>query len=947
MISLAIRGTPASVVLLVVSVLASPATAQRPDAGVRPPPDAGTRPPPDAGAPASADAGARPSGPAASPPRIDPAVEEGRLLYLSDLFSSGQWADLVVETETDTAPGEGPRAASLAPSTEVHAELAPMQRQSIDQDVLQQIIVDRSRRVAMRAVADIFGEIGGTLATRQYVQQFLASVTQLILDRTGMQNTIVEKLVGILARALIADAVVRMRFPDDAGLVDPCQWRLEVHREPRAALAAAVQQHLGPRAPGDHRPLFGAEGDPRALAACRDLPRVETECTGADTDPVLCALLGQGARASAPWTPIATGDAQAAKVRAYLVDVAFWSLGRTPLFARSAGLPSCAFADGEPASALCAFVAGGTTEEAREQRAAALVGTKDLLSGIAVAHELLRRLRPPAHLRLGAVVEALARRPMLGAFGRTRVLDTVRWREYGNELEALVEVWRAMIRFGVAVAPPAPSDSELPDADERARAAVENLDRALRRACAASLSRGPLTSVCGGPRLPPNATPPPPPRPARPGCEGVPTNLRGWTRHVLGNEQIIHTAMALRDSFPRRVALCLPGMLDTIAIRAQSNGAELAAIDGAMDVVAVRARAERTAAEGFAQPTFELERLGLRDVDNAAAVLGAPADALEALDAAVQVPELRVFRSYRDLVDGQYTIVTWPQDLDRTARGVRGLERFLRLVGALDHHVLRSDGLERLGELTHALSGFGGDVASPLISRIGPVLPYIQPDRPLRVEVMLLLLEQIPVDQIVVSLGISARAEAWCDEDETSLPCWVSRILLALREATDVDEQRVGIDSNRLVKTLGALGDDFRRRNEWRWYFHLTIGLGEMLSFLPPALSGTGRTERRFVPLMAEQIGIGYASPSFWNDSLGVRFGVFGSGFLYRIVLDSQESDALMFGGFLAVDLYEMLEVYVAPMMLLYPPDMGGNLEPSFAIAAGVQVPLGDYLSQL
>jgi hypothetical protein len=44
----------------------------------------------------------------------------------------------------------------------------------------------------------------------------------------------------------------------------------------------------------------------------------------------------------------------------------------------------------------------------------------------------------------------------------------------------------------------------------------------------------------------------------------------------------------------------------------------------------------------------------------------------------------------------------------------------------------------------------------------------------------------------------------------------MQRIIGVLREVTDVQDMRVTVDSNRLVRTLGALGDYFRRRREWR-----------------------------------------------------------------------------------------------------------------------------------
>jgi hypothetical protein len=244
-----------------------------------------------------------------------------------------------------------------------------------------------------------------------------------------------------------------------------------------------------------------------------------------------------------------------------------------------------------------------------------------------------------------------------------------------------------------------------------------------------------------------------------------------------------------------------------------------------------------------------------------------------------------------------------------------------------------------------ALAGQRDD--SPLLDLLGAMLRQLTPTREMAIEAMLMLLEQIPIERVVVALGLAERPEPWCERDEGSLACWAERVVIVLREVTEVSEERVAIDGNRLVETLGAMGEDFRRRQQWRWYFHLTIGLGEMVSFLPadPA-TGTPR-ESRLVPFMAEQIGLGYASPTYCDDAVALRFGLFGSGLLYRIVLDSKESEALSVGLFAAADLYGLIELYVAPMVLLYPPGDDDAPPPSFAVGFGAQVPLGDYLARL
>ena len=103
----------------------------------------------------------------------------------------------------------------------------------------------------------------------------------------------------------------------------------------------------------------------------------------------------------------------------------------------------------------------------------------------------------------------------------------------------------------------------------------------------------------------------------------------------------------------------------------------------------------------------------------------------------------------------------------------------------------------------------------------------------------------------------------------------------------------------------------------------------------------------RAQPLISEQIGLGLASPAFFRDRFAFRTGVYASGILFRVALDTQESEALMFGAFAALDLYQLLQVYVSPLLLLYPSEGDSGLRARFGLAVGVQIPLGDYLSAL
>jgi hypothetical protein len=218
-----------------------------------------------------------------SPGQNDTERPSDRLFVLSDVFKDARWHDLVVDTSAERPAESSPL---LERQGGGEAALQPLERGSIDQDVLQRMIADRARRLAMRAVVDVISDTDGAIANRQYVRDFVGSVTELLVDRTGMQNTRIEELVGVLARALVAEAIVRMRFPNEESVTDPCNWRSRVFDEPA---------RVARRRTGDDR---GQQ--------CRDepLPSIGLRCRTADgaPAPALCSLRRAGPL-FIPWTP--------------------------------------------------------------------------------------------------------------------------------------------------------------------------------------------------------------------------------------------------------------------------------------------------------------------------------------------------------------------------------------------------------------------------------------------------------------------------------------------------------------------------------------------------------------------------------------------------------------------------------------------------------------------
>ena len=183
--------------------------------------------------------------------------------------------------------------------------------------------------------------------------------------------------------------------------------------------------------------------------------------------------------------------------------------------------------------------------------------------------------------------------------------------------------------------------------------------------------------------------------------------------------------------------------------------------------------------------------------------------------------------------------------------------------------------------------------------------------------------------------------------NEGRAECWVFKIAYSLQEAITRDGDSIKIDGAEVAKRLSKFGDDFRRRNKGRWYFHLTVGVGSLFSPPPPDPAGGASEDLRFTPLIAEQVGFGYASPAVWKDRLTFKFGLAASGILYRMLLDNEESNAVMGMGFVAMDIYDLVEIYAAGTVLAYPPDdmSDARVEPGFAV--GLSVPLSAYLEKL
>lgn len=885
------------------------------------------------------------------------ARAQERLFFEAELLSDERWGE-VVSRDPVFEPGgylSGTNGGSATVSGGPAAG-ASAGRQSIDVDVVAAIVAERARQVAMHAVADVLEQSGGDALRRRYVRDLVDAATALLEDRAGMQRTHVERIASILVRAVLAEALVEMRFPTRSTSVDPCHWRRAVFSEPSADQTRRGREyhrregaHLGRSARESFAefcataPFGAAVADAPADslpdgAACELIARDRTGPTPAGTAAprarLACELRAArtgraalGVREWRPWLPPPRASAaKAATMRAYLVDLAYAWLSRSELFRVEVAAPECPFEAEAEYAGLCRFVAADGSEPERAERIAWLFGLERVLDGLRLAQALRPFLQQPAEQRLRTFLGAYLERPDLGSFRDTRALRPAHWRELG-QVEAAADYWLALRlvaqRVKAFVQEHTADGAQVNPAE--LKTAVQAAVRARTALCARSAQE------IG----------------ERP-CAQAEWNA--WLDGVAEGSAIREAVTAPRGESRRRL-LRIPETLDPILIALERDGTVATrALERVKTSAAELRRLTDELGDGVAwEGRHRVADVRLVELGPIAAQLGRVHAALDALDTALADAGLG---GLLDWLRSERTAVAAADQV------VGAAFRFFELLRRVHGTTLTTGGGRiTVGGAMHALRALArrtvhGDLQTPLLDRLGPVIADVCIGEPIPLDGLLLVLDRIPSQRIVIALGAATREADWCARDESGFACWSLRIVQALREATDVrrvdGEESIRVDGARLTQTLAALGDDYRRRREWRWYFHLTIGLGNMVSYLPPDPAAE-RTESdvRLVPTVTEQIGLGYASPAIGENVLAFRFGFFASGILYRIVLDSEESDAVMFGLFAAADLYELLELYVAPAILVHPPEGEDSLRPTWGLSFGAQVPLGDYLARL
>lgn len=613
------------------------------------------------------------------------------------------------------------------------------------------------------------------------------------------------------------------------------------------------------------------------------------------------------------------GAKLSADLHGHLVDVAYYWLGQTRLFGRTSSQsqdpPQCPFVR-DHGIALCAQL----RERAVAERA---IGVAKVLDAL----RLVKLLRGGGFEDVRRLIEAASQSRTIANLRTTPGLNLQAWQDQiiGTTRERIAKMrngmsdLRMLLRASV-YADKGPGIDELIAAAAGARTAIgpssirlaigtdniEQIYRVLRIIERAKFELG--NAATAGPPTP-GAPPPPPAGALDPRTialakvrKDVLEALRGW-----GPRAASETSVKLE---------ALAASLDGVAPTLTRLEAAIA------DVRGVFAR--------FPGPDRKVS-LDVGDLPLYATVdltreLRATAAALAALD------------------DGLRAV--FPGEVPARLRFARASTA--RLIAFLDlmQRVARQSPLSmRSGDVIAALRTLGtyrvGGFDAPLYDVLEPVLDAIKTHEPMSLELLFAVIGRVRLDTLIGSL--QGRQNA-CAVD-TSVDCWVTKLIHALQESVEKDGATIRVDGGKFAARLAQHGDDFRHKHTWRGYFHLTVGVGGLYS--DPA-DDTG-SQRRPVPLISEQVGFGLASPSLLGDRLTFKVGAAASGVLYRALLDSEESNAIMLHPVLfALDIGDLVEAYVSPaMIMLYPPQGDDDGALRWGFSAGLSVPLSAYLEKL
>jgi uncharacterized protein len=616
------------------------------------------------------------------------------------------------------------------------------------------------------------------------------------------------------------------------------------------------------------------------------------------------------------------------RLRRYFTDWTYFLLGETKLFAGATAnkiitkLPGCPFSR-NPGKQVCEWLVEG--DKPNYERLGPLLRINTFVDGLALA----RVIRAEREVDLRRLVEALGRSKSVANFNATPGLNLTAWerdlvggvetrlRDLRDEVDAIAKIADAST-FNSSNPPP------WTDLQTWGRGARRLL---MDRGAAALFSREQQNRLDELTRILTRPPPPPgPPRPPGPPGSSATTAPSGPEGDVARAARVSSEIAAKLSTWDGATKSDLVVRINELRRRITGVRPHVAALSRQIDEI-------RYATKRLSRGQLSIDAIPLSGLPELNESLDGALAELKKLD-----EELRALFPGTHRTQVRFAI-----------SAVVRLRGFLSLMDRISR---RAPLNQTVGEIMASVKMLGnvrkGRFTAPLFDVVEPALDAIATHRPLDSDVLFSMIARARLDSLVTSLESTGERRP-CEKDEGGTECWTVKVIHALQESVQRDNEVIRVDGGQFAKRLAIHGDDFRRHHKWGSFFHLTVGFGGMYSINPPEVSGGTVVDgkNRTVPVVAEQIGFGLASPTFWGDRLTYKLGLFGSGILYRMVLDSSESNAVSLGGFMAFDINNLIELYVAPAVMLYPPEGDRSITPRLSISAGIQVPLGAYLEKL
>lgn len=252
--------------------------------------------------------------------------------------------------------------------------------------------------------------------------------------------------------------------------------------------------------------------------------------------------------------------------------------------------------------------------------------------------------------------------------------------------------------------------------------------------------------------------------------------------------------------------------------------------------------------------------------------------------------------------------------------------------------LVRSEKGATLGEVQKALhslrSSVGAEFNAPVLDVLGPVVHKLADGRRITAADLYLAVTQLgPTDllrALKLPLGDTGGAKLSDCSGNEPWRCWTSRLVLSLHGALEVEGDSVSVQPDELVQGMMKLGASSRDAQRGSFHLLASVGMGSLYA------------DGRWRPLIAEQLGGTLLVHS--DPELAFSAGGYVSGVLYRLVLDDDISNGMMFGLTARLRLYDLVELHADLTGVLEYSKEESNVHPGFVI--GLQVPLGDYLER-